>query len=85
MNQGFSAQLLGRDPSATSANFAAEPFFNGLCGQCHSAISGKAVDVAVNPDMLSQASNVVANGAPSTNVAIGPSTSGPFVGPPTSP
>ncbi len=35
-------------------------FFNGLCGQCHSAISGKAIDVAVQPDMLSQASATAA-------------------------
>lgn len=91
MNQGFSGQLLGQGAAAASTsglptpNFSAEPFFNGLCGQCHSSISGQAVEVAVNPDMLSQASNVAARGGPATTVALGPSTSGPFVGPPASP
>jgi hypothetical protein len=47
-------------------------FFNGMCGQCHAAISGKAVDVAVQPDMLSQASNVAARTASPENLAIPP-------------
>jgi hypothetical protein len=48
-------------------------FFNGLCGQCHNAITGKTIDVAVNPDMLSQASNVAARTASPQNLAIAPS------------
>jgi hypothetical protein len=35
-------------------------FFDGFCGQCHGAISGRGVDVSVQPDMLTQASSVLA-------------------------
>jgi hypothetical protein len=52
----------------------ANSFFNGLCGQCHNAISGRAVDVAVQPDMLSQASNVAARTAGAQNLNIAPSS-----------
>ncbi len=34
--------------------------FNGFCGGCHGSISGKEHDVAVNPDVLTQASNAAA-------------------------
>jgi hypothetical protein len=47
-------------------------FFNSLCGQCHSSISGRFVDVAVNPDVLTQASNVVGRTLPATNLNIPP-------------
>jgi hypothetical protein len=49
-------------------------FFNGMCGQCHSAISGRAIDVAVQPDMLSQASNVAARTASAQNLNIAPAS-----------
>jgi hypothetical protein len=49
-------------------------FFSGLCGQCHGAISGKNIDVAVQPDVLSQASNVSARTAGAQNLAISPGT-----------
>ncbi len=35
-------------------------FFNGLCGGCHGSISGLEFDVAANPDILTQASDVAA-------------------------
>jgi hypothetical protein len=35
-------------------------FFNGLCGGCHGSLSGLELDVAVNPDILTQASSVQA-------------------------
>jgi hypothetical protein len=60
-------------------------FFNGLCGQCHGAESGRPTDVAVQPDILTQASTVVSNGAPATPLFIPPSSRGPVVGPPSSP
>lgn len=48
-------------------------FFSGLCGQCHGAVSGKPIDVAVQPDMLSQASATVAARTTSPqNLAIPP-------------
>jgi hypothetical protein len=36
--------------------------FNGLCGGCHGSVSGQENEIAVNPDILTQASNVIARG-----------------------
>jgi hypothetical protein len=60
-------------------------FFNSLCGQCHSAISGRQIDVAVQPDMLTQASRVEAKDAPAINVNLPPNQRGKIEGPPTGP
>lgn len=38
--------------------------FNGLCGGCHGSISGKENEIAVNPDILTQASDVAARQQP---------------------
>ncbi len=35
-------------------------FFNGLCGSCHGSISGRELDAAVLPDVLSSASRTLA-------------------------
>jgi hypothetical protein len=48
-------------------------FFDSLCGQCHSSISGKFVDVAVNPDILTQASNVIGRTTAATDLNVLPS------------
>jgi hypothetical protein len=55
-------------------------FFNGLCAGCHGTVSGKEVDGAVNPDILSQASNVAARQASPTNLTgrTGTPSEGPF-------
>jgi hypothetical protein len=34
--------------------------FNGLCGGCHGSVSGQENEIAVNPDILTQASSVMA-------------------------
>jgi hypothetical protein len=34
--------------------------FDGMCGGCHGSISGQENDIAVNPDILTQASDVIA-------------------------
>jgi hypothetical protein len=39
-------------------------FFNGLCGGCHGSVSGLEYDVAVKPDILTQASQVAARDNP---------------------
>jgi hypothetical protein len=36
--------------------------FNGVCAGCHGAVTGKDADISVNPDILTQASQVAANG-----------------------
>ncbi len=35
-------------------------FFNGLCGGCHGSVSGREIELAVKPDILTQASQVAA-------------------------
>ena len=58
-------------------------FFNGLCALCHGSISGKPVDAALNPDLLTQASQVAAAGKTGdNNFNIGPSQRGSPQGPP---
>lgn len=41
-----------------------QDLFNGMCGGCHGSISGKENEIAVNPDILTQASAVMAIGKP---------------------
>jgi hypothetical protein len=41
--------------------------FNGLCAGCHGSVSGKENDIAVNPDILTQASDVKARGKPASD------------------
>ncbi|MEO7113001.1 MAG: hypothetical protein ABI183_21360, partial [Polyangiaceae bacterium] len=56
-------------------------FFNGLCANCHGAISGHQIDVAVQPDILSQASQVQARDQAPINLNLAPSQRGAIVGP----
>lgn len=56
-------------------------FFNGLCANCHGAISGHQIDVAVLPDILSQASQVQARDEAPTNLNLAPGQRGQPVGP----
>jgi hypothetical protein len=61
-------------------------FFNGLCGLCHGSISGKPIDAALNPDLLTQASQVQAAGRTGdNNLNISPSQRGAIEGPPATP
>jgi hypothetical protein len=62
-------------------------FFNGLCGLCHGSISGKPIDAALNPDLLTQASQVqAASGTAGDNdLNIGPSQRSAPEGPPPGP
>jgi hypothetical protein len=43
--------------------------FDGLCGGCHGSVSGMENEVAVNPDILTQASDVVAITKPPTDLS----------------
>ncbi len=60
-------------------------FFDGLCAQCHGAVSGRPIDVAVQPDILTQASSVIAKDAIAVDLLLTPDKRGPVVGPPASP
>ena len=43
--------------------------FNGLCGGCHGSVSGMENEIAVNPDILTQASDVIAREQPPTDLS----------------
>jgi hypothetical protein len=51
-------------------------FFDGFCGGCHGALSGKAIDIGVRPDVLTQASSVAARGAAPVNLNLAPGARG---------
>jgi hypothetical protein len=55
--------------------------FNGFCAGCHGSISGRPLDAALKPDVLSRASDTVAFRKPPTVLDKPPSQRGPVVGP----
>lgn len=61
-------------------SFKAE-FFDGMCGQCHGAISGRAVDTGLRPDFITAASDTIASGKPTVGLNKPPSERGPVEGP----
>jgi hypothetical protein len=64
-------EVLNQSMPADSINSTFGPsFFNSLCGQCHDSISGRPLDVAVNPDILTQASIVTGRTESATNLNI---------------
>jgi hypothetical protein len=68
-------EVLNQSMPADSINSTFGPsFFNSLCGQCHSSISGRFLDVAVNPDILTQASIVAGRTESATNLNIPPTS-----------
>jgi len=52
--------------------------FDGMCGGCHGSVSGKENEIAVNPDILTQASDVIARRKTPTDLS---QSSGKDVGP----
>lgn len=60
-------------------------FFDSLCGQCHGSISGRAVDVALKPDFVTQASATIARDKPPFGLDKKPGERGAIEGPPTTP
>ena len=69
-------------PGERSHQAFQQTFFNGLCALCHGSISGRPVDAALNPDLLTQASQVQAAGQTGSNNMSGNSCNGQTVGPP---
>jgi len=62
-----------------------QQFFDNLCGFCHGAISGHAVDNAVAPDILTQASNTESRTANPVDLRVPTADRGPIQGPPSTP
>ena len=56
-------------------------FFGALCGQCHGSISGRQVDVALQPDFVTQASATLSRDAPAFPLNKSPGERGPAEGP----
>jgi hypothetical protein len=56
-------------------------FFNGLCGGCHGTVSGRSVDFAIRPEILTQASTTLAKDRPATDLNLGPGQRGGTEGP----
>lgn len=56
-------------------------FFGGLCGQCHGAITGKAIDSALQPDFVTQASATEARFKPPFVMNKPPAERGPIESP----
>ncbi len=52
--------------------------FDGMCGGCHGSVSGYENEIAVNPDILTQASDVIARDKKPTDLS---QASGPDTGP----
>jgi hypothetical protein len=60
-------------------------FFDALCGQCHGSLSGRAVDVALKPDFVTQASATLSRGKAPFTLNKKPSDRGAIEGPPQAP
>jgi hypothetical protein len=73
-------------PGETTNQTLPRTLFSNVCGQCHGSVSGKQLDVAVQPDILTQASVVLARGtAPAAlGLTVG-GRSSTIVGPPATP
>lgn len=56
-------------------------FFSGFCGNCHGSVSGKPLDIAVQPDILTQASDTASRGSQTINLNGPPSSRGMPQGP----
>ena len=65
-------------------SFKAE-LFGSLCGQCHGAITGRAVDAALKPDFVTQASSTISRDKPPFGLNKPPSERGAPEGPPATP
>jgi len=62
-----------------------EQFFDALCAQCHGSVSGKAIDTALNPDFVTQASASLSRGRPPFDMNKPPGARGAPIGPPAKP
>jgi hypothetical protein len=67
-------------PGEDSRQSFRRKFFNGLCGGCHGSVSGREIELAVKPDILTEASQVAARDAAPADLT-GTPAGGP-IGPP---
>jgi hypothetical protein len=62
-----------------------ESRFNAICGQCHGSISGRAVDTALQPDFVTQASDTISRFKNPFDMNLPPGQRGQISGPPAAP
>ncbi len=62
-----------------------QQFFGALCGSCHGSVSGRAVDAALQPDFITQASATKARFTPAFPLTKPPNERGAAQGPPPGP
>ena len=60
-------------------------FFDNMCGFCHGSVSGRAVDNATAPDILTQASNTASRTGDIANLKVAVGARGAVQGPPAKP
>lgn len=68
-------------PGETSHQGFRVDFFDNMCSGCHGTVSGRPLDSHVNPDVLSQASDVAALKKDAQNLVVPPGSRGPVLGP----
>ncbi len=78
----FQREAMSFYPGEYSHQSFQRGFFDGMCAACHGAVSGKTVDAAVQPDLLTGASAVIARDSNPSNLNIAPASRGSIIGPP---
>ncbi len=81
----YQREAMSFSPGEYSHQSFRTQFFDGLCAACHGAVSGRAIDAAVKPDLLTSASDVQARGQLPTDLDKAPGDRGPEEGPPPTP
>jgi hypothetical protein len=72
-------------PGETAHQSFRRDLFDGLCAGCHGSVSGRPVDAAVRPDILTEASSTLARDALPTDLNLPPDKRGATSGPPARP
>ena len=81
----FQREAMVFSPGESSHQSFRAEFFDSLCGQCHGSLSGRAVDVALKPDFVTQASATLSRGKAPFTLNKKPSDRGAIEGPPPTP
>ncbi|HVJ92171.1 MAG TPA: hypothetical protein VM580_20365, partial [Labilithrix sp.] len=78
-------EAMSFSPGEYSHQSFRQELFGAVCGQCHGSISGRAVDTALQPDFVTQASNTLSRSAAPFDMNKPPSERGPISGPSATP
>lgn len=78
----FQREAMSFYPGEYSHQSFQRGFFDGMCAACHGSVSGKPIDSAVQPDLLTAASAVIARDSAASNLNLPPAQRGAIIGPP---